>query len=177
MQSRPGSRAGSCAGDPGTLVCVGPRVQRVEHGQLRVVDNQDGVINGIGCILLGPVRVGGRNLGVQLIGPLVDLCLDVLCTTSAGRSIGTETRCLTLSLPRRTRTSADRLWMTSKLLGKDRPHDIGRQPWNSLRLEESLSQGGLAHPRRAANEIENAARHDMILSSQPRQSGKYPPAR
>jgi hypothetical protein len=50
---------------------------------------------------------------------------------------------------------------------KDCPHDIGRQPWNSLRLEESLSQGGLAHPGRATNEIENAARHDIILSSRP----------
>lgn len=75
----------------------------------------------------------------------------------------------------------DRILIEGVELGKnpakDRPHDIGRQPWNSLRLEESLSQGGLAHPGRATNEIENAARHDIILSSQPCQIGKYPPAR
>jgi hypothetical protein len=62
MQSRPGSGAGLRAGGPGTLVCVGPRVQRVEHGQLRVVDHPDGVINGVGCILLDPVRIVGRSL-------------------------------------------------------------------------------------------------------------------
>ncbi len=73
-----GSRVDLRGGDLGPFVCVGPRVQRVEHGQLRVVDDVDGVVEGIGCILLGPIRVRCRGLGVQLIGPLVDLCLDVL---------------------------------------------------------------------------------------------------
>jgi hypothetical protein len=44
-----------------------------------------GVVDGVGCILLGAVRVGGRSLGVQLIGSLVDLRLHVL---SPGGSIG-----------------------------------------------------------------------------------------
>jgi hypothetical protein len=65
--------------------------------------------------------------------------------------------------------SIDRILIKGVELGKhpakDRPHNIGRQPWNSLRLEESQSQGGLAHPGRATNEIENAARHDTILST------------
>jgi hypothetical protein len=61
-----------------------------------------------------------------------------------------------------------------KNTAKDCPHDIGRQPWNSLRLEESLSQGRLAHPGRATNEIQNAARHDIILSSRPARSAPDP---
>src|SRR4029453_19660064 len=59
------SRAGLRAGDPGPFVCVGPRVQRVEHGQLRVVDPPDGVVDGVGGVVLSPVRVRGRGLGVQ----------------------------------------------------------------------------------------------------------------
>jgi hypothetical protein len=73
------------AGDLCPFVRVCPRVQSIEHGQLRVIDDVHGVVKGIGRILLGPIRIRCRSLGVQLIGPLFDLCLDVL---SSGSSIG-----------------------------------------------------------------------------------------
>ena len=69
----------------GSFVRICPRVQSVEHGQLRVIDDVNGVVESIGRILLGPIRVSCRGLGVQLVGPLFDLCLDVL---SSGSCIG-----------------------------------------------------------------------------------------
>jgi hypothetical protein len=52
------------AGALGPFVCVSTRVERVQQGQLRVIDDVDRVVEGIGCILLGPVGISGRGLGV-----------------------------------------------------------------------------------------------------------------
>src|SRR5512133_2737348 len=77
VRRQPWASVGLRAGDPGPLVCVGTRIERVEYGQLSVLDHQGGVVDCIECILLGPVGIRGRSLGVQLISPLIDLCLDV----------------------------------------------------------------------------------------------------
>ena len=55
---------GLAAGDLRPFDGVGARVERVENGELRVLDNQSGVVDGVGSVLLGPVRVGGCSLGV-----------------------------------------------------------------------------------------------------------------
>src|SRR5207344_735064 len=66
------------ASDPGALVCVDACIQRVEHGQLRTVEGENGVVDGVGCVLLGPVGVFRRGLCVPLVGSLVDLGFDVV---------------------------------------------------------------------------------------------------
>jgi len=50
----------------GSFVRVCPRVQSVEHGQLRVIDDVNGVVESIGRILLGPIRV--RCRGHHVVG-------------------------------------------------------------------------------------------------------------
>jgi hypothetical protein len=72
----------------GSFVRVCPRVQSVEHGQLRVIDDVNGVVESIGRILLGPIRVSCRGLGVQMVGPpLGVMCQRFGCATSRAMSV------------------------------------------------------------------------------------------
>ena len=56
------------AGDLGPFVCVSTRVERVEQGQLRVIDYVDGIVEGIGCILLGLILFAAVVVLLLLIG-------------------------------------------------------------------------------------------------------------
>jgi hypothetical protein len=58
------------AGDLGLFVSVDACVQRVEHGQLRVIDGIDREVDGIRCVQLGPVGILGRAvLGMARVPP------------------------------------------------------------------------------------------------------------
>ena len=49
------------------------------------------------------------------------------------------------------------------------PDHIGRQPRDPVSLQEPPSQGGLADPGRAADEVENMVSHDVIVLARPGQ--------
>ena len=61
----------------GEVVGVVAGVDRVQHGELGVLDRLVGEVEGFGGVVLGPVRVVGGDLGVHLAGALRDVCLDV----------------------------------------------------------------------------------------------------
>ncbi|HEY6686576.1 MAG TPA: hypothetical protein VI094_10275 [Propionibacteriaceae bacterium] len=61
VRRKPWASVGLRAGDPGPLVCVGTRIERVEYGQLSVLDHQGGVVDRIECgSALSAVAAGGN---------------------------------------------------------------------------------------------------------------------
>src|SRR6266699_197499 len=86
---RKGRRRRLGARCPGALVGVRAGVDGVQHHQPRVVDRPLGVVDRVGCVAFRPVRVTGRRAGVELLGPLVDLRLEVV---HSGGGVGLHLR-------------------------------------------------------------------------------------